>query len=221
MTDDLEKLIIDNQNLIYSITHNFTNYPNKEDLFQAGTLGLINAYYRFDPNIGVKFTTYAYPYIVGEMCQLVRKDKGIKVSRNISKLNLMIEKASILLSQQLMREPTISELSNFLEVSEYELYEAIRSNNTIQSIDEAINDDEKEMTLHDVVGQDNNVDIDDLILLRQALENLDDFERNLIVNRYMRDMTQSETSKVLGMSQVQVSRKEQKILMKLKDKLVS
>lgn len=221
MTDDLEKLIIDNQNLIYSITHNFTNYPNKEDLFQAGTLGLINAYYRFDPNIGVKFTTYAYPYIVGEMCRLVRKDKGIKVSRNISKLNLMIEKASILLSQQLMREPTMSELSNFLEISEYELYEAIRSNNAIQSIDEAINDDEKEMTLHDVVSQNADVDIDDLILLRQALENLDDFERDLIENRYMRDMTQSETSKVLGMSQVQVSRKEQKILMKLKDKLVS
>lgn len=221
MTEDLEKLIIDNQNLIYSITHNFTNYPNKDDLFQAGTLGLINAYYRFDPSIGVKFTTYAYPYIVGEMCQLVRKDKGIKVSRNISKLNLMIEKASILLSQQLMREPTISELSNFLEVSEYELYEAIRSNNAIQSIDEAITDDEKEMTLHDVISQEDKVDVDDLILLRQALENLDDFERDLIVNRYMRDMTQSETSKVLGMSQVQVSRKEQKILMKLKDKLVN
>lgn len=221
MTEDLEKLIIDNQNLIYSITHNFTNYPNKDDLFQAGTLGLINAYYRFDPSMGVKFTTYAYPYIVGEMCQLVRKDKGIKVSRNISKLNLMIEKASILLSQQLMREPTISELSNFLEVSEYELYEAIRSNNVIQSIDEAITDDEKELTLHDVISQDTEVDVDDLILLRQALENLDDFERDLIVNRYMRDMTQSETSKVLGMSQVQVSRKEQKILMKLKDKLVS
>ncbi|MEI3530030.1 MAG: sigma-70 family RNA polymerase sigma factor [Bacilli bacterium] len=221
MTEDLEKLIIDNQNLIYSITHNFTNYPNKDDLFQAGTLGLINAYYRFDPSMGVKFTTYAYPYIVGEMCQLVRKDKGIKVSRNISKLNLMIEKASILLSQQLMREPTISELSNFLEVSEYELYEAIRSNNVIQSIDEAITDDEKELTLHDVISQETEVDVDDLILLRQALENLDDFERDLIVNRYMRDMTQSETSKVLGMSQVQVSRKEQKILMKLKDKLVS
>ena len=106
-------------------------------------------------------------------------------------------------------------------MSEYELYEAIRSNNVIQSIDEAITDDEKELTLHDVISQETEVDVDDLILLRQALENLDDFERDLIVNRYMRDMTQSETSKVLGMSQVQVSRKEQKILMKLKDKLVS
>lgn len=221
MNEDLEKLIKDNQNLIYSITHNFNGYPNKDDLFQAGVLGLIDAYNHFNPNLGVKFTTYAYSYIVGEMYKQVRKDRGIKVSRNISKLNLMIEKASILLSQQLMREPTITELSNFLEVSEYELYEAISSNNSIRSIDESINDDEKELTLHDVISDHVESNIDDLILLRQALENLDDFEKNIILNRYMKDLTQTETSKILGMSQVQVSRKEQKILMKLRDKLVS
>ena len=221
MNEDLEKLIKDNQNLIYSITHNFNGYPNKDDLFQAGVLGLIDAYNHFNPNLGVKFTTYAYSYIVGEMYKQVRKDREIKVSRNISKLNLMIEKASILLSQQLMREPTITELSNFLEVSEYELYEAMSSNNSIRSIDESINDDEKELTLHDVISDHVESNIDDLILLRQALENLDDFEKNIILNRYMKDLTQTETSKILGMSQVQVSRKEQKILMKLRDKLVS
>lgn len=221
MNEDLEKLIKDNQNLIYSITHNFNGYPNKDDLFQAGVLGLIDAYNHFNPNLGVKFTTYAYSYIVGEMYKQVRKDRGIKVSRTISKLNLMIEKASILLSQQLMREPTITELSNFLEVSEYELYEAMSSNNSIRSIDESINDDEKELTLHDVISDHEESNIDDLILLRQALENLDDFEKNIILNRYMKDLTQTETSKILGMSQVQVSRKEQKILMKLRDKLVS
>ena len=221
MNEDLEKLIKDNQNLIYSITHNFNGYPNKDDLFQAGVLGLIDAYNHFNPNLGVKFTTYAYSYIVGEMYKQVRKDRVIKVSRTISKLNLMIEKASILLSQQLMREPTITELSNFLEVSEYELYEAISSNNSIRSIDESINDDEKELTLHDVISDHVESNIDDLILLRQALENLDDFEKNIILNRYMKDLTQTETSKILGMSQVQVSRKEQKILMKLRDKLVS
>lgn len=221
MNESLEELIRNNQNLIYSISHNFNGYPNKEDLFQAGALGLIDAFNHFNPNIGVKFTTYAYPYIVGEMYKQVRKDRGIKISRNISKLNLMIEKASILLSQQLMREPTIKELSEFLEVSEYELYEAMNSNNTIRSIDETINDDEKELTLHDVVGNYNKENIDDLIILRQELENLNDFEKKLILNRYMNDLTQSETSKILGMSQVQVSRKEQKILTKLRDKLVS
>ena len=221
MNENLEKLVKNNQNLIYSITHNFNGYPNKEDLFQAGALGLIDAYNHFNPNLGVKFTTYAYPYIVGEMYKQVRKDRGVKVSRSISKLNLRLEKASILLSQQLMREPTIKELANFLEVSEYELYEAMNSNNSIRSIDEAITDDDKELTLHDVIGSIENSNIDDLILLREEIENLNDFEKELILNRYMNDLTQSETSKILGMSQVQVSRKEQKILMKLRDKLVS
>lgn len=221
MNENLEELIKNNQNLIYSITHNFNGYQNKEDLFQAGVLGIIDAFNHFNPNLGVKFTTYAYPYIVGEMYKQVRKDRGIKVSRNITKLNLMIEKASILLSQQLMREPTITELSNFLEVSEYELYEAMNSNSIIHSIDETINNDEKELTLHDVIGGEQANNIEDLILLREELNNLDEFERNLILNRYMKDLTQSETSKILGMSQVQVSRKEQKILMKLRDKLVS
>ena len=220
MNKELEELVRNNQNLIYSITHNFNGYPNKEDLFQAGALGLIDAYNHFNPDLGVKFTTYAYPYIVGEMYKQVRKDRGVKISRSISKLNLRLEKASILLSQQLMREPTIKELSNFLEVSEYELYEAMNSNHSIKSIDESINEDDKELTLHDVIGEfDNN--IDDLILLREELSNLDEFEKTLIQNRYMNDLTQSETSKILGMSQVQVSRKEQKILMKLRDKLVS
>lgn len=220
MNKELEELVRNNQNLIYSITHSFNGYPNKEDLFQAGALGLIDAYNHFNPDLGVKFTTYAYPYIVGEMYKQVRKDRGVKISRSISKLNLRIEKASILLSQQLMREPTIKELSNFLEVSEYELYEAMNSNHSIKSIDESINEDDKELTLHDVIGIfDNN--IDDLILLREELSNLDEFEKTLIQNRYMNDLTQSETSKILGMSQVQVSRKEQKILMKLRDKLVS
>lgn len=220
MNKELEELVRNNQNLIYSITHNFNGYPNKEDLFQAGALGLIDAYNHFNPDLGVKFTTYAYPYIVGEMYKQVRKDRGVKISRSISKLNLRLEKASILLSQQLMREPTIKELSNFLEVSEYELYEAMNSNHSIKSIDESINEDDKELTLHDVIGEfDNN--IDDLILLREELSNLDEFEKTLIQNRYMNDLTQSETSKILGVSQVQVSRKEQKILMKLRDKLVS
>lgn len=221
MNETLEELVRNNQNLIYSITHNFNGYPNKEDLFQAGALGLIDAYNHFNPNLGVKFTTYAYPYIVGEMYKQVRKDRGVKISRSISKLNLRLEKASILLSQQLMREPTIKELSDFLEVSEYDLYEAISSNNFIRSIDETINDEDKELTLHDVIGSIENSNIDDLILLREELENLNEFEKELILNRYMNDLTQSETSKILGMSQVQVSRKEQKILMKLRDKLVS
>ena len=105
--DNLTNLIIENQNLIYKISMLFTNYSNKEDLFQVGCIGLINAYKKYDESFNTKFTTYAYPFILGEMNNYVKKDKGIKISREISKLNSMIERASILLTQRLMREPTI------------------------------------------------------------------------------------------------------------------
>ena len=131
---------MDNERLIYSITNYFKNYSSKEDLYQAGCLGLINAYKKYDPNMNCKFTTYAYPYILGEMRKLVREDKGIKVSREISKLNLKIEKAYVLLSQKLMKEPSIEEIANFLEIPEYYVSEAIMSLNKIKSIDEPVND---------------------------------------------------------------------------------
>ena len=78
--DDLTKLTIDNERLIYSIANYFKNYSNKEDLYQVGRLGLITAYKKYNPNMNCKFTTYAYPYILGEMRRLVREDKGIKIS---------------------------------------------------------------------------------------------------------------------------------------------
>lgn len=210
---------MDNERLIYSITNYFKNYSSKEDLYQAGCLGLINAYKKYDPNMNCKFTTYAYPYILGEMRRLVREDKGIKVSREISKLNLKIEKAYVLLSQKLMKEPSIEEIANFLEIPEYYVSEAIMSLNKIKSIDEPVNESGREFTLQDVIGESKN--IDDLILLRENLKNLTEEEKSIIDNRYMKDYTQSETSKIVGMSQVQVSRKEQKVLQKLKQKMVA
>src|SRR5215510_7553556 len=97
---ELESLILKNERLIYSIMKYFDRYQNKEDLFQAGCIGLIEAYHRYDETHGTKFSTYAYDYILGEMRKLVREDKGIKVNRKISSLYLKIEKASILLSQK-------------------------------------------------------------------------------------------------------------------------
>lgn len=216
--DEITNLIINNEKLIYSIANYFKNYNSREDLYQAGCLGLISAYKRYNPNLNCKFTTYAYPYILGEMRKLVREDKGIKISREITKLNLKIEKAYILLSQKLMKEPSIEEIANFLEIPEYYVSEAILSLNKIKSIDEPVSNEGKEMTLQDVIGKSNN--IDDLILLRDSLNNLNEEEKELINNRYMNDYTQSETSKLIGMSQVQVSRKEHKVLQKLKQKMI-
>ena len=217
--DEITNLILNNEKLIYSITNYFKNYNSREDLYQAGCLGLISAYKKYNPNMNCKFTTYAYPYILGEMRKLVREDKGIKISREITKLNLKIEKAYVLLSQKLMKEPTTYEIASFLEIPEYYVSEAILSLNKIKSIDEPVNGEGKEFTLQDVIGETSN--IDDLILLRDSLNKLTEDEKELINNRYVNDYTQSEISKIIGMSQVQVSRKEHKVLEKLKQKMVA
>ena len=215
----MEELIFENRNLIYSITRYFERYSNKEDLFQAGCIGMIMAYKNFNPNMNVKFTTYAYPYILGEMKKLVREDKTLKVSRNIQLLNLKIEKANILLTQKLMRNPTIDELSDFLEIPINLIEESINSNKAIYSIDEPLNENGKEITLQDTIGKIDN--IDDLLLLKEELAKLNPFEQQLINKRYINDLTQQQTAEELGISQVQVSRGEQKILTKLKSKLVA
>ena len=153
------------------------------------------------------------------MRKLVREDKGLKISREITKLNLKIEKAYVLLTQKLMKEPSIEEISRFLEIPEFYVSEAILSLNKIKSIDEPVNDEGREFTLQDVIGKSEN--IDELIMLKELLKGLNSEEKAIIDNRYMKDYTQSETSKLVGMSQVQVSRKEQKVLQKLKQKMVA
>ena len=215
---NIEQAIYDNQRLVYSISKYFKNYQNKDDLYQAGYLGIINACKNYKPNQGCKFSTYAYPYILGEMRKLVREDKGLKLSRQISKLNLMIEKAYILLSQKLMRNPSVSEIAIYLEIDEYSVNEALMSTGAIKSIDEPIGDDAN-CTLQEVIGYSEN--IDDLILLKESLLKLSSKDQELIRNRYINDLTQVETSNVMNMTQVQVSRQEKKILQKLKSQMVA
>ena len=97
---ELDNLVVEHKNYIYGLTKYFENYSSKEDLFQAGAIGLINAYSNYDPSLGVKFTTYAFPHIMGEMKKCIRQDKVIKVGRSVSKLGLQIEKTYLLLSQK-------------------------------------------------------------------------------------------------------------------------
>lgn len=203
----MENLISEYEKLIYSIMKMFKTYPNKEDLFQVGCIGLINAYNNFKDDKNTKFSTYAYMYILGEMKKLVREDKGIKVSRDISKMYLKIEKASIILSQKMMREPTTLELAAFLNIDEFIVIEALNSTNLLLDIDE-LN-----------VGDSST--LNDSIYLKEELNKLDHEELNIIKNRYMKDLTQRETADILGISQVQVSRKEQKVLQKLKERLIA
>ena len=203
--DKLEQLILKYEKLIYSVMKIFRNYPNKEDLFQVGCIGLINAYNNYNSNINAKFSTYAYSYILGEMKKLVREDKGIKISRNISKLYTQIEKANMYLTQKLMRTPTIKEIAYLLQIDEYLLVEALNSTNSLLDIDD--------------IQIDNTNDYSNNIMLKEELNKLSMEELDLINKRYMQDMTQNEVADILGISQVQVSRKEHKVLEKLKKQL--
>ncbi len=216
---DIKQAILENQNLIYKIAHSF-NYQNKEDLFQAGCLGLVKASKNFDDSFNVKFTTYAYPYIVGEMKKLIREDNLIKTNLKLRKLILLIEKASIVLTQKLSREPNVYELSNYLEIEETIIADAILSKQKVESIDKCVSDDNS-LTLHEVIEDNKKTNIDDLILLKQQLLSLNEIEQKIIQKRYYDDLTQSEIARELGMSQVQVSRSEQKALVKLKQKLTA
>lgn len=185
----------------------FKNYSNKEDLFQVGCIGLIKAYNNFNSNIDVKFSTYAYSYILGEMKKLVREDRGIKISRNISKLYSQIDKTIGYLSQKLMRTPTLQEIGDFLEIDEYLIVEALNSASILVDIDN--------------IQINNSVDEYSNILLKEQLNKLSSEELDIITKRYMNDMTQVEVANSLGLTQVQVSRKEHKVLEKLKKQLIA
>lgn len=219
--DKLSELIEQNKNLIYKISTLFTSYSNKEDLFQVGCVGLINAYKKYDESFNTKFSTYAYPFILGEISNYVKKDKGIKISREIGRINSLIERASMLLTQKLMREPTISEISEYLEIDECLVVDAMIARYPTLSTDSVINDEGREITLLDTIPDVNEMDMNTLVALREELLKLSPLERQIINERYMENLTQSEVASILGMSQVQVSRKEQKVLAKLRNGLSS
>ena len=150
------------------------------------------------------------------MRKLVREDKTMKLSRDISKINLRIEKAYILLTQKLGKEPTNYELSSFLEIPVDLINEALNSSK-VSSLDDIIYDNLK---IEDVIS-DKVDDIDTLISLKNSIESLSADEKEIINLRYMNDLTQMEVSKLLGISQVQVSRKEGKVLVKMRDKIAA
>ncbi len=212
---ELENIILDNINLIYKAAQYFKNYASKEDLINAGVIGMINAYNKFDDSFNTKFSTYAFSYIMGEMKKCIRNDKNIKISRDISSLNFKIEKVKQLLIQKYNREPSIKELSLYLEIDEKYIIEALNSVNNIDSLDSAVKSDSKELNLYDFIP-DKEKDIDLLIDLNDSLNKLNKNDLKLIKYRYYKDLSQQQTAKLLGMSQVQVSRNEKKIIKQLK-----
>ncbi len=206
--------LLNYEGLVYGIIQRYTKYFEKDDLYQVGMIGLINAYHNFDSTQGTKFSTYAYYYVLGEVRKYVRESGLVKVSSDLVKLNQCIEKTSEQMSQRLGREPTTTELSLFLEIDEEKIEEARVAALDVRSLDYSV-DEELPEFYNSVAAYDRETS-PEILDLRRELSRLSDEEKNLIVARYFEDMTQSETSRELGISQVQVSRKEGKILEKLR-----
>jgi RNA polymerase sporulation-specific sigma factor len=219
----IETLVKENEKLIYYIINHHivkkTNYNYEiEDLFQVGVIGLLKAKDNYKDSSNTKFSSYAYTWILGEIIKYVRENNHLKISPDIIKLNKSIHRAKELLTQKLGKVPSTSELSSYLEIPESKIIEAINANQDVKSLDFYFDED---FSLYDSIKVEEKSLKDELIDLRDALNKLSIEEKRLIIDRYFNDLTQSETSKNLNMSQVQVSRAEQKILLKLKDKLVA
>ena len=215
----MEKIIEENNSLIYSICLKYQNYCDKEDLYQEGRLGLIDAYNNYDDTKNTKFSTYAFPYIVGRVSNYVRNNKSIKVSKDMIRLGRKINEYIEKHKEVRGYEPSISEIANMLEIKEEKVISALDSCKMVKSIDEKINDDGKEITLLDMSFKEDKVSKDQMLDLKEAFNYLSSEEKELIINRYFNDLTQNEISKMLGVNQVYVSRLEKKTLTKLRNHL--
>ena len=205
--------LLEYEGLVGSIIQRYTRYFDKDDLYQVGMLGLINAWNNFDRNHNIKFSTYAYYYVLGEVRKFVRESGLIKVSKDLIKLTSYVEKTKDSMRQRLGREPSITEVSLFLEVDEEKIRQAEEAMLDIKSLDYSY-EDSFEM-YNSVKCFDAGMDVD-ILNLRSEICKLSDDEQKLIISRYYDDLTQTEASKKLGISQVQVCRKEGKILEKLR-----
>jgi len=222
-----DRLVLMHQNLVRFLAGKFMNRGEPiEDLVQVGTIGLINAIDRFDPSRGTKFSTYATPTIVGEIRRHFRdKAWSLKVPRRLQELNLAANKAAENLSQKLGRSPSIQEIAQEVGASEEETLEAIELGNAYDtvSLDSrlAYESESALLPLTDFVGNtDGSLEsLEKYGDLNQALDCLDPRERSIIYLRFYRDMSQTDVARKLQISQMHVSRLQQKALARLKELL--
>lgn len=215
----LDDVIRQNSNLVYSICSKYQGYTDKEDLYQVGIIGLINAYNNFDKEKEVKFSTYAFPFVVGEVSKYVRENNNIKVSRDLIKLGKKINEYIEKHYEVRGYKPSIKDISLMLGVKEQKIHLALDAILKTKSLDETINEDGKEITLKDVTPTLEVISKEQMLDLKEAFKYLSEDEKNLLINRYYKDLTQSEIAQMLGVNQVYVSRLEKKALLKMKDKM--
>lgn len=216
-----ETLVVKNTALVKSIVKKFFNRGVEfDDLMQIGSLGLVKAIQGYDAKFGVQFSTYAVPMIAGEIKRFLRDDGIIKVSRSLREKSFEIFGTIEKMKKKLKREPTINEIANELEMSPEDIVFAMDAVKNPVSIYEPAFDDENSKTLLiDTMPTGNDEELIDKILLKELIGSLDAKERQLIMLRFYSDKTQVEIAKILGVSQVQVSRLITKTIKKLKKAL--
>lgn len=212
-----EEIIKVNSGLIYMIMNKYFKGYDKEDLYQVGVIGVIKAYNNYKNNHNTKFSTYAFKYIYGEMYSYINNIKSIKVSNEYVTLYKKIRTVSNILSQKLMKEPSVNELAMFLEIDPFIIENVIKAMNKVDSLEKIVSSDGKNLTLLDTIRDNRDYYNIDYMLLNEEINKLESPYKELIYLRYFEDKTQSEVAGILGMNQVEVSRGERKTLKKIKN----
>lgn len=217
------RLVEENTGLVWCVVKRFYNRGvEMEDLFQIGTIGLLKAIDKFDLNYDVKFSTYAVPMIAGEIKRFLRDDGMIKVSRSLKELSYKAYLCREKLQERFGREPSVTELAGELGVEPEELMAALDASSEVESLHKPIyQSDGQEVSLMDRLPwrAEPEEEILDHLLLKELLGGLEKEERQLIYLRYFADRTQAQAGKELGISQVQVSRLEKRILKSMREQI--
>ena len=219
----MNKMVQENSGLIWSIVNRFYGRGySKEELYQLGAIGLIKAIRRFDFNFNVQFSTYAVPYILGEIKRFIRDDGPIKISRSIKELGFKINELQRESINTTGSELSINDVAKCLGVLKEDVVVAMEALRPLESVNEdAYNDgDDSESKLSRInCNNEETKSIIDKLAIKQLIEELDVREKKIILLRYFKDKTQSDVAKMLGISQVQVSRIEKKILIAMRKKM--
>lgn len=212
-------IIESNMPLIKSIVKRFKNkYIEYEDLIQLGSLGLVKAINNFDTSYCVKFSTYAVPMITGEIKRFIRDDGAIKVSRAVKLLSSKITQFVDRFIKEFAREPNVEEIATEFGIEKEQVIYALDSSHMPVSLYDKYDDDGKNL-IEKLPSNDNQDDVIDKIVLRDCIKDLNDREKLIIYLRYYKDRTQSDIARIIGISQVQVSRIESKVIAKMREAL--
>ena len=217
---ELDRLIRQNNGLIWSIVKRFSNRGyDLEDLYQVGCMGFIKSIKRFDTSFEVKLSTYTVPYILGEIKRYIRDDGPIKVSRSLKELNVKIKELQRMYLLNKGKEITIEEIAKILKISKEDVAIAIESNKPIESIEGNLTQSNGDKTINLIdrisTGKDEQEMITNKIVIKELINELEDSDKEVILLRFYKEKTQSQIAKILGIRHVQASRREKKGLQKM------